>query len=189
MAAKYETSAGIEGEFEPGSNGAVMKNLKGFTTKAAMDEQEILSLIEAQEHYLDRIDAEAKFTDKLICEMHRDWLGEIYPWAGQYRTVEMTKDGFNWPPAHRVSENMARFETKHLLANTPFQCENLEEATQRLATVHAELLLIHPFREGNGRIARWLNDLMCLQGPIYRSLITVLLTRMQKPIDGLTSKR
>lgn len=37
MAAKYDTSAGIEGEFEPGSNGAVLKNLKGITTKAAMD--------------------------------------------------------------------------------------------------------------------------------------------------------
>jgi hypothetical protein len=44
MAAKYDTSAGIEGEFEPGSNGAVLKNLKGITNKAAMDEQEILSL-------------------------------------------------------------------------------------------------------------------------------------------------
>ncbi len=32
-----------------------------------------------------------------------------------------------------------------------------------LAKVHAEFLLIHPFREGNGRMARWLTDLMCLQ--------------------------
>jgi cell filamentation protein len=31
------------------------------------------------------------------------------------------------------------------------------------AAVHAELLLIHPFREGNGRLARWLADLMFLQ--------------------------
>ena len=59
-----------------------------------MDELEILSLIDAQEHYLDRIDTEAQFTAALICQMHHDWLGEIYPWAGQYRTVEMSKDGF-----------------------------------------------------------------------------------------------
>lgn len=166
MAAKYDTSAGIEGEFEPGSNGAVLKNLKGIMNKAAMDEQEILSLVEVQEHYLDRIDTETEFTAELICRMHHDWLGEIYPWAGQYRTVEMSKDGFTWPPAHRVPENMAQFEAKHLLANTPFRCEDLEEATQQLAAVHAELLLIHPFREGNGRIARWLSDLMCLQADL-----------------------
>ena len=32
-----------------------------------------------------------------------------------------------------------------------------------MAEVHAELLLIHPFREGNGRLARWLSDLMAFQ--------------------------
>lgn len=32
-----------------------------------------------------------------------------------------------------------------------------------LAIIHAEFLLIHPFREGNGRLARWLAELMCLQ--------------------------
>jgi cell filamentation protein len=63
-----------------------------------------------QEHYLDRIDTETEFTAELICRMHHDWLGEIYPWAGQYRTVEMSKDGFTWPPAHRVPANMAQFE-------------------------------------------------------------------------------
>ena len=37
--------------------------------------------------------------------------------------------------------------------------------------MHAELLLVHPFREGNGRLARWLADLMFLQAgfpiPLY----------------------
>jgi len=32
-----------------------------------------------------------------------------------------------------------------------------------LAEVHVELILIHPFREGNGRIARLLSMLMGLQ--------------------------
>jgi cell filamentation protein len=32
-----------------------------------------------------------------------------------------------------------------------------------LAEVHVELVLIHPFREGNGRIARLLSVLMALQ--------------------------
>ena len=33
-----------------------------------------------------------------------------------------------------------------------------------LAEVHVELLLIHPFRDGNGRIARALAALMAAQG-------------------------
>jgi cell filamentation protein len=32
-----------------------------------------------------------------------------------------------------------------------------------LAIVHAELILIHPFREGNGRCSRLLSTLMALQ--------------------------
>jgi cell filamentation protein len=32
-----------------------------------------------------------------------------------------------------------------------------------LAVTHAEFILIHPFREGNGRLARLLNTLMALQ--------------------------
>jgi cell filamentation protein len=163
MVAKYNTSPGPEGEFEPKSNCLVLKNLKGITTKEMMDEQEILSLIDAQEHYLDRINTETQFTSELICQMHKDWLGQIYSWAGKFRTVEMSKDGFTWPPAHRVAENMAQFEKRFLRKHTPFRCSNLDDAAETLAAIHAELLLIHPFREGNGRIARWLNDLLCLQ--------------------------
>ncbi len=32
-----------------------------------------------------------------------------------------------------------------------------------MAIAHAEFLLIHPFREGNGRMARWIADVMALQ--------------------------
>lgn len=124
----------------------------------------IETLIDAQDTYLDRIDDDTQFTAARICQMHRDWLGTVYAWAGDYRTVEMSKDGFSWPPAHRVHENMERFEMGLLKEHTPFRIDAVNDAALLgLAAVHAELLLIHPFREGNGRLARWLADLMCLQ--------------------------
>ncbi len=48
------------------------------------------------------------------------------------------------------------------------------EIASALAETHAELVLIHPFREGNGRIARVLATLMALQAgppPLDFSLI------------------
>jgi cell filamentation protein len=39
----------------------------------------------------------------------------------------------------------------------------VREVSVALAQVQAELLLVHPFRDGNGRTARWLTDLMALQ--------------------------
>ena len=40
------------------------------------------------------------------------------------------------------------------------------EIIHALATVHVELLLIHPFRDGNGRLARILASLMALQAEL-----------------------
>ncbi|MEO6155140.1 MAG: Fic family protein, partial [Thermomonas sp.] len=44
-------------------------------------------------------------------------------------------------------------------------CEGMDDTRllAALARTHAELILIHPFREGNGRLARLLNTLMALQ--------------------------
>src|SRR5471030_1674453 len=38
-----------------------------------------------------------------------------------------------------------------------------ERLVPSIARVHAELVLVHPFREGNGRVSRWVADLMALQ--------------------------
>src|SRR5207244_7834782 len=46
---------------------------------------------------------------------------------------------------------------------TPCRMSSAEEQAAALAIVHAELVLIHPFREGNGRCARLLAMLMGLQ--------------------------
>jgi len=95
--------------------------------------------------------------------VHRNWLGELYAWAGQYRTVELQKDNFAWPPAWRVSDNLAVFEREMLGRFTPCRPGPLAQVADAMAHIHAELLLIHPFRDGNGRLARWLADIMAVQ--------------------------
>jgi len=162
-AARYRTSAGIEGQYEPGSRNRVLRNLRGINSKQTMDETEFEALVEVQESYLDRVNKDTTFTARFLCQMHADWLGSIYEWAGNYRTVEMSKSGFTWPPAFRVHANMESFEAKLLTKLTPFRMSSMDDGWYDLARVHADLLLIHPFREGNGRMARWLTDLMCLQ--------------------------
>ena len=58
---------------------------------------------------------------------------------------------------------MDRFGRRVLAARTPCRPAAEREVAEALAVVHAELILIHPFREGNGRIARMLAGLMALQ--------------------------
>lgn len=160
---RYGTSTGLEGDYEPGSRGRVLRNLAGIRRKREMDQAEFEALVAAQSRYLDIIGEETPFTSRLICEMHRDWLGGLYAWSGRYRTVELSKGGFRWPPAYLVENNMRRFEADNLGVNTPCLSGDLEEVCMRIARVHSDLLLIHPFRDGNGRMARWLADLMALQ--------------------------
>jgi cell filamentation protein len=128
-----------------------------------MDRAEFEALVVAQEVYVERVGPDTLFTAATIRDMHRTWLSSIYTWAGQYRTVELQKGAFRWPPAYLVERNMQGFESGVLRQNTPCAPGTVEEVAGRLAVVHAELLLIHPFRDGNGRVARWFSDLMALQ--------------------------
>lgn len=162
---------GIEGEWQPGSRKRVLRNLKGVQLKTDMDRLEADALVVAEERYFEIITDETVFTAELICQMHRDWLGGIYEWAGRYRTVEMQKGNFRWPPAFRVPQNMAWLDDEFFGKMTPCTHAPLDVVAENVASVHAEFLLVHPFREGNGRLARWLADLMFLQAgypmPLY----------------------
>src|ERR1035437_5846612 len=85
---RYDSDPGIEGEYEPRSGKRVLKNLLGIKTKAEMDRAEDKALEAMQQAYYENglVTAETQFTARLIQEMHKDWLGCIYEWAGEYRT-------------------------------------------------------------------------------------------------------
>ncbi len=163
---RYEADAGIEGEYEPGSGGRVLRNLRGIRRIGEMHQTEFDALTRAKLRYQDIVQETTRFDMPLLCAMHRDWLWKIYAWAGQYRKFEMAKGGFRWPPAHLVAQNMIAFDSGFLRECTPCRPAAVGIVAERVAKVHAELLLIHPFREGNGRMARWLADLMIQQADL-----------------------
>ena len=65
--------------------------------------------------------------------------------------------------AHTIPALMDAFERDQLRRFTPCVFTDRETIVQALAEVHVELMLIHPFREGNGRLGRLLATLMGLQ--------------------------
>lgn len=160
---RYSTSPGIEGSFEPGSDGNILRNKLGITSEEEMDNLEYLALLKVQAKYYRKISPQTQFTAALLCQMHQDFLGRIYEWAGRYRSVELEKDGFPWPPAYLVADNMRTFEKDMLAERTPCVPGPIERVAEDIAVVHAEFLLVHPFRDGNGRLARLTADLMSLQ--------------------------
>ena len=75
----------------------------------------------------------------------------------------MGKGGFQFASAHLIHGLMSQFQRELLTAETPCEGMDDERLLVALARTHAEFILIHPFREGNGRLARLLNTLMALQ--------------------------
>lgn len=73
------------------------------------------------------------------------------------------KGEFMFAAAAQVPKLMLEFERGPLRDYTPCRFNNAREQARALAVVHAELILIHPFREGNGRSSRLLAILMGLQ--------------------------
>jgi cell filamentation protein len=160
---RYDVSDLREGQFEPGSNDLVLRNKLGITTVDEMNAAETAALAAATEEFVNLFDSQHRFTADDIRTMHRRWLGGIYDWAGEYRQVNIGKGGFQFAGARLIPKLMMDFENGPLRTFTP--CVLTEAATiaGALAETHVELVLIHPFREGNGRISRMLSVLMALQ--------------------------
>lgn len=163
MTDRYDVSDLREGQFEPGSNDTVLRNKLGITTVDEMNAAETSALATATEEFVNLFDSQHRFTADDIRAMHRRWLGGIYDWAGEYRQVNIGKSGFQFASARLIPKLMMEFENGPLRIFTP--CVPAEAATiaNALAETHVELVLIHPFREGNGRISRMLSVLMALQ--------------------------
>lgn len=160
---RYDTEHITEAQFEPGSRGRVLKNHLGIRSKRAMDEMEATKLAEATDWAIRHVTADQRFTAADICQWHKQWLGDVYPWAGEYRQVNISKGNFVFAMAAQVPRLMQEFERKELVRFTPCTFDNLEDVLEALATTHCELVLIHPFRDGNGRLSRLLSQLMALQ--------------------------
>jgi cell filamentation protein len=163
MTSRKYRAAGPEAEFEPGSRGRVLRNLLGITRVRDMQEAESQALELAQEAAIDRYGTDHRFTAEDVRALHRLWLGPIYPWAGEYRGVNVGKGGFQFAHAPLIPGLMRELERGALARHTPCGPAADREIAVALAQVHAELVLIHPFREGNGRLARLLGLLMALQ--------------------------
>jgi len=154
---------GPEAEAEPGSRGRVLRNLLGIRSAREMARCESEALLATTQRVIDETRLDQQFCANDIRRMHRLWLGEIYQWAGEDRQVNISKGGFMFAAADRVPPLMREFEQGSLREYTPCRYMAIAEQAHALAVVHAELVLIHPFREGNGRCARLLAMLMGLQ--------------------------
>ncbi len=202
MTPRRYAAAGSEAEFQPGSRGRVLRNFLGITKVREMEEAETQALSAAQRAARTIYGRTHRFTPADIRRLHRMWLGSIYPWAGNYRTVNTGTGGHRFAHAPLIPRLMANFGKDALRRHTP--CGDTAHATvaRSLAEVHAQLILIHPFRDGNERLARLVSVLMAAQAGVnslrlsalagtgrrtYAQAIRAALARDYTPLESLFS--
>jgi cell filamentation protein len=128
-----------------------------------MDRVELREQLRAMDELFDSYGRDHRFTADDIRKIHGTWLGPVYEWAGKYRKVNLSKGDLTFAVADHIPRLMDEFERNILRKYTPCRSKNLGKTVHALAVVHTELILIHPFREGNGKTARMLATLMGLQ--------------------------
>ncbi len=156
-------ASNLESDFEPGSNDRVLANKLGIFNAGEMDDTELRLLDCLYEDVLCSVEAGQRLTVADICEWHRRWLGNVYPWAGMYRTVNLSKGNFMFAAGGQVPRLMGNLDQEILAVHTPCAGMREDQLIDSIAIVHVEFILIHPFREGNGRLSRLLANVMAQQ--------------------------
>jgi len=87
------------------------------------------------------------------CGLHKEIFGDIYEWAGSYRTADLSKKGTRFHKADDLERATEKLFDR-LVSCEYFTHDSKEEYVSDIAEFYSDLNLLHPFREGNGRTQR-----------------------------------
>ncbi len=88
-------------------------------------------------------------TTKGLQQIHAYLFGGLYDFAGQIRSVNISKGGFTFAPAMFLDETLKTIEKMP------------EDTLENIVQKYVEMNIAHPFREGNGRATRiWLDMIL-----------------------------
>lgn len=93
--------------------------------------------------------------------LHRTLFSELYDWAGEVRTVDISKGGTRFCNCDRIEPEATKLFTA-LEKDNWLQGLDRESFCDRLAEHYCEINMLHPFREGNGRVQRLLFEHIAL---------------------------
>lgn len=85
--------------------------------------------------------------------IHRFLFADLYDWAGEVRTVNISKKGTQFTPAENI-EHQAELIFKRLREHNYFKGLPHDEFVEEIVDFYCVTNALHPFREGNGRTQR-----------------------------------
>jgi cell filamentation protein len=130
----------------------ILRNLRGLTDprelaafEARNTHRRLAELLEAP--------LSGRFDTAHLKAIHRYIFQDVFEWAGQFRTVDISKGGYLFGRAAfletALGQTFGKLATEDCLAGL-----SADKFAERAAYYLGELNAAHPFREGNGRTQR-----------------------------------
>lgn len=85
--------------------------------------------------------------------LHHQLFSNLYDWAGELRNIDISKGGTHFCTSRRIVAESQKLFTSLQQENWLDKLQK-EEFCDKLAEYYCEINMIHPFREGNGRVQR-----------------------------------
>jgi len=159
---RYDVSGNVEAEYlDPDKT--VLVNKKGITTLADLQAAEEVALARAYRALLREVRTDTPLTCDLLRHIHATIFGDLYEWAGRWRTVWISKPGATWPPPDFLEQTMDEFEHSVLRKHSAASIRDDDPFCAAAGEIQGEFLVIHPFREGNARTIKLATDLLAAQ--------------------------
>jgi len=130
----------------------VLINIPGLQSQKQLDAYERLITADRLRK-LELRPLKGNFDLEHLCKVHKFIFKDIYPFAGELRNEDISKGNFRFahfrfivPQTNQLLDELKKENYLQGLSTDPF--------VERLTYYFTELNVIHPFREGNGRVLR-----------------------------------
>ena len=127
--------------------------ISSITTREELDEFEQLNIEKAIQWTIGKkCHSKELFSEKFMKDLHKRMYGEVWKWAGTFRTSEKNLG---------IKSYLIPVQLKQLLDDVTFWYENNVFTPEELAVrFKHQLVSIHCFANGNGRHSRLMADLI-----------------------------
>lgn len=125
--------------------------LKWITLRSELNEAEARNIAQAQIWLLSNKGKDI-FSDTFLRDLHKKMFGDVWKWAGIYRISERNIGVAPYQIPTRLNQ---------LFDDAKYWIEYSTYPSREIAVrIHHQLVQIHPFPNGNGRVSRLMADLV-----------------------------
>lgn len=143
----------------PGTN--VLVNKFGITNRKKLQDMETeitsIRLYELQENPI-----QGKFDFNHLRKIHKYIFQDLYSWAGQIRTIDISKENSMFCTTRCIND-YAREIFDNYYPECKKNAKDPGKFIEGLSKYYGDLNALHPFREGNGRTQREFARTLCLK--------------------------